>query len=303
MLNSCGIWYAGADSNWTIFDETQAVFDTNWAFNVLEPTTNGNPGWHQVTPGNLFFNYTLIDNPLLNNNPSAVFFLTKTWEFGVYDVAHGGVWYSQGDSKWTIYNEDNLGTLQLNSSYNYFIPDAGSTFFKHVATSDNYITVIDHPLLNGNPNARILVLHDYTNSPGQMGYINSEIGVWYDGNNWTIYTEDTSPLFIGATFNVLVMNESSIFIGDNGKSAEKMTAFPNPAGDQLSLNFALDQPESLSIQVYNSIGRRVKTIGPINYPAGVQTVKLDVTEFPLGNYVCNLLSERHSQVVKFSVFR
>lgn len=303
MVNSCGLWFYSTNSNWTIFDETETGFNVDWAFYVIKPTHNGTAGSHVVTSGNLFYNFTLIDDPLLNNNPLAVFFISKTWELGVYDLAHVGIWYSESDGKWTIYNEDNTGTLQLNSTYNYFIPDVGTTFFKHVAASDNYITYLDHPLLNGNPYARMLVVHDYTNATGQMGYINSELGVWYDGSHWTIYTEDTSPLFIGATFNVLIMGESNTAIGQNRDGRGKVEVFPNPAKEQITIGFDLAESGMLSIDVYNSFGQHIQTVGPKECQRGHQTLQLDISGYTNGNYYCKIRSADNSLVTKFTVVK
>jgi hypothetical protein len=120
MPNSNGLWYTG--SEWSIFDETWAEMDTNLAFNVLNPKQNGTSFIHTVTPANLIMNWSLIDHPLLNGHPEAVFFISKSWGFNAYELAHTGIWYSQSASKWSIYNEDGATALELNSTYNIFIP-------------------------------------------------------------------------------------------------------------------------------------------------------------------------------------
>ncbi|MCX6283929.1 MAG: hypothetical protein NTW31_06830, partial [Bacteroidetes bacterium] len=202
MLHSNGLWFTGSD--WSIFDENRVSMDTNFAYNVLNCKQHGTAFIHTVTAGNSLLNWSIIDNPSLNGKPNAVFFITKTWYNGIYDTAHVGIWYDPSVSKWTVYNENNAMTLALNSTYNIFVPDAGTSFFKQVATDSYYITYIDNPLTNLNPNAKIFVVHDYTNNAGSQGYVNDEIGVWYDGSQWTIYNENPlDSLFTGATFNVL----------------------------------------------------------------------------------------------------
>lgn len=232
MLPSHGLWYDG--SEWSIFNETGASIDTNLAFNVLNPQTNGISFTHTVTVANSSWNVSYIDNAALNNTPSAVFFISKTWENGVYDTAHVGIWYDATEGKWSVFNE-NGNPLQVNSTYNIFIPDAATSFYKHTATSNYYITYLDNPLLNGNPDARIFIVHDLTNDPATEGYINDELGVWYDGSGWTIYNENIDTLFNGATFNVLIIRNTPVGIANNAADAGKIIVTPNPAKDNITV--------------------------------------------------------------------
>lgn len=38
-------------------------------------------------------------------------------------------------------------------------------------------------------------------------YLNKPIGVWWNGTNWTIFTQDSSPMPVGVTFNVMVVKQ------------------------------------------------------------------------------------------------
>lgn len=67
-------------------------------------------------------------------------------------------------------------------------------------------TIIYNPVCDGNPNAILLVTHNYnfdTNSSGQ--YNSKLVGVFYDGAHWQIYNEDGSTMALGRAFNVLVV--------------------------------------------------------------------------------------------------
>ena len=282
MKKSCGLWYTG--TNWSIFDETRVAMDTNYAFNVLNATTNGTGFTHTVTGSNLFGNYSTIDNPTLNGHPESVFFITKTWSNGVYDTAHVGVWYNTGAGVWTIYNEaGTASTLQLNSTYNIFVPNPGTSFIKQVATSNNYTTTIDDARLNGNPNARIYAVHDYTNDAATIGYVNDEIGVWYDGSNWTVYTESISDLFTGATFNVLIAYDAIPGIAGNKEITSNLKVFPNPAKDKLGvlLNTKLSK-ENVTYRLVSTDGRTIfekHGIGDMN-----GQISFDVHDLSAGLY-------------------
>ena len=234
MTKSCGLWYTGAE--WSIFDETQQTMNTEFAFNVLNANENGVGFTHTVTVENLYQNYSKIDNPILNGHPEKIFFINKTWANGVYDTAHVGVWYDAIDGQWTIYNEAGFPSfLELNSTYNVFVPNDGTSCFKQVANDVSYICTIDDPRLNGKENARIYAVHDYTTNGGAPGYINDELGVWYDGTFWTVYTENYTSLFIGAAFNVLIASDGSTGLPDIKEESSKLKVFPNPAKDKLEV--------------------------------------------------------------------
>lgn len=66
-------------------------------------------------------------------------------------------------------------------------------------TIENY-TVLDHPDLNGNPDAILIVT--------EGGGSGSPVGVWYDGTNWTIYNENLAAMPARVSFTVLVVEPS-----------------------------------------------------------------------------------------------
>ena len=77
----------------------------------------------------------------------------------------------------------------------------------HIATSGNITsnwTVISDPLLDGEPDAVIMVTANWSPPGGSNVYNDSEIGVWYDGEQWGIYNQDLAAMPEGAAFNVYV---------------------------------------------------------------------------------------------------
>ena len=80
------------------------------------------------------------------------------------------------------------------------------TAFVHVATEAGYITTISNPLTDGDPNAILIVTHNY-NPPEAPGgnLLNKAYSVYYDGSHWTIYLDDQTTVIAGAAFNVLVI--------------------------------------------------------------------------------------------------
>ena len=92
---------------------------------------------------------------------------------------------------------------------------AQDRIYVHTATVSNTsgnVTYIDHPDLNGNPNAGLVFVHTYNPGGGSGTYNNKVTGLWYNGGNsrWAIYNEDASALTIGSSYNVYIANSSNV---------------------------------------------------------------------------------------------
>ncbi len=179
------------------------------------PNSNSIPGdyfIHKATTSNSVDNYTLIDYPLLNNNPDAIMLVTQNQSpdaFGGSLNNHPlGVWYSSDYRKWAVFNEDVTPITDI-SAFNIMIPDSSTNAFVHTAETGNIVfnsTFIDNPHSNGNPNAIILVTQNWNPGGGPGVFNNHNIGVWYNttNNKWAIFNEDTQLMPVGASFNVII---------------------------------------------------------------------------------------------------
>ena len=139
----------------------------------------------------------IIDNPLINNNPNLILIVTPDYGTnGPYFTGAFSVYY-YGD-KWIINTPLPTG-IPENTKFNVLAVPRGPNAFVHTArTSSRNYTEIDHPLLNGNPNAKFLVTKaSFRNT--------NEIGVIYvpSISKWTIMNLDRSS-FIENSFNILV---------------------------------------------------------------------------------------------------
>lgn len=197
-------------------------------------TSSGRHFIHVATTSNSTSNWTTIDNQYTNNNPEAKIFITHNYKgsgTGIYNNHASGLWYN--GTKWTIFSED-ITTIPENSSYNVLVADeSNSTVFQHSADSSNTIlnwTVLHHPDLDGNPDARIMVTQILIDTSGDV-YNNSEIGVWYDGSHWAVFNQDLSNMPIGASFNILILDEknSILHVAVSGSIVGSTTKIDNPA--------------------------------------------------------------------------
>jgi len=80
-----------------------------------------------------------------------------------------------------------------------------------------------------------------------------------------------------------------------------ITVYPNPATDQVTLNFQLDKGLSVSVNVYDEVGRVVYTQAEQQMQAGAQTITIPTSKLANGNYFVKLVSEGVAQVERFSV--
>ena len=104
-----GVWYSSSREKWTIFNEDTSAMPVNAAFNVEVLPEAGPVFKHVATSANINSNYTLIDNALTNDNPSAIILVTQNLNEGgaQYNNAPIGVWYYSYVGQWGIFNEDN----------------------------------------------------------------------------------------------------------------------------------------------------------------------------------------------------
>jgi len=164
---------------------------------------------HQAVSTNISRNWTVITNPLTDGNPNAILLVTPVWG-GRYPPAvlsiynHPiGVWYT--GTKWAIFNQD-LAAMSFYADFNVQVLNACPSVFVHRANTSSNITTIDHPLANNNPNALLFVTQNWNPGGGGGVYNNHRIGVYYNGNRWTIFNQDSVAMPAGASFNVAIRN-------------------------------------------------------------------------------------------------
>lgn len=105
----------------------------------------------------------------------------------------------------------------------------------HRATSENIVrnsTYIDDPSVNGNPDAILLVTQIW--EPGVDVADAHPVGVWYDANRggrWAIFNQDLAPMPEGATFSVVVLENSeqaSIHRAKPANTVDNVTYLSHP---------------------------------------------------------------------------
>jgi hypothetical protein len=189
---------------------------------------------HSATAANNIGTGTIINHPLLNNNPSAVFFITHSLAGDgtvSYNPHTSGIHYYTSQNKWIIYNDDATPML-LGSSYNVLIPGTESDTVEVVADGANYYYIIDDPKLNNKPNLNPILTHRHTT------YSNLNYGVYYTSvlNKWGIFCEDGTT-HIPASEIFFILAKPS----ETGYNADMSFRF-SPTTDNFSNGTLIDHP-------------------------------------------------------------
>lgn len=208
-----GVYYH--NSRWRIFNQDMSAMPVNAGFNVLVIAGNQTAYTHIHTSSNAGYDETYLDHPQANGNPDALIFTTQNWEpHSIYNNRTNAVSYESQSAEWVIRNYAfEFDPMNTNAAFNVLIADDNEAF-THVATDSNtggYITTIDHPDLNNNPDAVAFVTMDWQENGINANLHN--IGVYYAADRWRIFNQDFAPLPDNATFNVLVPKKSERILG------------------------------------------------------------------------------------------
>jgi hypothetical protein len=76
---------------------------------------------HRATLENISENSTYLDNPLTNDNPEVILYVTQNWNpggsSGIYNSHPIGVWYDASRERWAIFNQDR-GAMPDGAAFN-----------------------------------------------------------------------------------------------------------------------------------------------------------------------------------------
>lgn len=265
-----GLYYDGV--KWYIYNQDYTDFIPNSSFFVYIPSDDKGAQF-TVTSSNLNDGYADLDYVELNNNPNAV--VATNPIFTNYYNKNVGVWYT--GSKWSLYNE-NATYLEIGQKFMVVFPETDETKHLHISSASNTydnITKIDHPLLNNNPNAKFVFMHNW----GESGHdynitYDKVVGAWYDGSRWCLFNQDATTFPSNIAFNIII-DGSSMGIEEAEMISSK--AYPNPMINEVTI-----ESKNLinEIQVFNILGKEV-----LKSSQKSKQVKLDVSSLTSGSYL------------------
>ncbi len=204
--------YSTERQQWYIWNQDIASMTSNATFHVLVAAAGPNAFVHTATAGNIAADTTYIDSPLTNDNPNAMILVTPTWG-GVNNPHLIGAWYQNSTGRWGIFNLDR-SAMPVGADFNVLVLPTDRPAFVHRSTAANVagaVTYLDHPALNGHPNAIPFVFHNTRPGGGAYAVDNHPIGVWYSTTRgrWAVTQLDVTTMPVGVAFNVLVPSVDS----------------------------------------------------------------------------------------------
>jgi len=231
-----GVYYDEIEERWSIYNEDGADLTEGAGFHVLI-LEDGEAGTiHVSNEVNTTANWTDISFGGIYQLTTARVFATHVynpWEMsGSLHPYNVGVFYDDPD--WAVYNEGEY-LMALGVGFNIAGGVPTPNAYLHVANGGNTslnTTVLNHPDLNDNPRAWVLVSHNWSPglpptvtgtdgegiATGDGVYLDASIGVFYSSGlgRWLIFDEagKGGSIPLDAAFNVLVDAHPSIYIDD-----------------------------------------------------------------------------------------
>ncbi|WP_035603349.1 hypothetical protein [Haloferula sp. BvORR071] len=207
-----GFQYNSTLGRWQIQNEDNASIALNETFNILlAPGAKRMPvNPLTVGEGNIAYFPTIAKNKphnlLLANHLISI---GNGFE-GVRLTDPFSTFYWAGNGNWSIYTDNNadMKAVAFNIADVTTLKVAGTPVSFLVTSNAGNVAsnqvAINNPLTTGKPNAVVFARHLYSNEASPT-YMTKEVGVWYNGVTWKIYTEDQSAMPINEAFVVTVI--------------------------------------------------------------------------------------------------
>lgn len=110
--------------------------------------------------------------------------------------------------------------------------------------------------------------------------------------------------FILATLLVLIMGTTALAHEPGSELREpflkEFSTYPNPTQGNLTISFsALDASKSLTLKIYNLIGKELYTesFSPFT---GIREVKFNLSQYPKGMYMIEISDGKNSRIKRVS---
>lgn len=143
-----------------------------------------------------------------------------------------------------------------------------------------------------------IVVFNQENASSNFGWEKQANNAWIDMNtSWgSTYNANLSiyPILVGTT---------ATGVSNVSNDLTLLASFPNPAVNEVSINFGLNQSSKISIEVYDVTGKLVSTTKLDQLEAGNHTSKLDVSHLMPGVYLYAVKSNTATLYSKFSLVK
>jgi hypothetical protein len=117
--------------------------------------------------------------------------------------------------------------------------------------------------------------------------------IYFNKNDTKINLNDVQ-IAIDSALNNFVASNTDL------ESTFRFNIFPNPAQDQLTVNYYLNKNEEITFEIIDLLGKKVKSLVVFN-SSGNNTIDLDISELPSANYVLQFHTSEVTESLKFTI--
>jgi hypothetical protein len=111
----------------------------------------------------------------------------------------------------------------------------------------------------------------------------------------SVISVDLAPLSINS---IILKSNATAVNPDLKKNTFKASVYPNPATDQVHLDFSLPERGRVKFDLYSGNGQLIKTISNSVFESGNQSTSFDLNNTSSGIYWIKLTTKKDSQTLK-----
>ncbi len=193
--------------------KTTIIFAVIYSIALFTIGTYGQDFTLTTSAKNIISSRASIGRPGLDGNPHAIIVATPLGDADKYNPHPLGAWYYK--DKWNIFNTDHV-VMPVNLRYKIeYWPTPDENHFLHILTPGNIGddgSYLDHPLLNGHPNASFKILQNYTPDDRAGYYLNAnEAKAGYNpaSRKWYIANVNGKRLYPGTAYSVAIFSDGT----------------------------------------------------------------------------------------------
>lgn len=90
-------------------------------------------------------------------------------------------------------------------------------------------------------------------------------------------------------------------VADLSNQISSVTSYPNPSSALTSVSYSLESPGDVKIEIYNLIGKNIKTVFSGNEGIGDHKITFDSSSLDNGIYLVKIITGRTEKTIKLSV--
>jgi photosystem II stability/assembly factor-like uncharacterized protein len=225
-----------------------------------------------------------------NGYSYSVFFVNDTLGYATFSGMEGPPCFNYA----SFLRTTDAGTTW--TSIDYPCEGAGMLFFPTAK--------IGYSLGGGNPSPGIHIISKTTDGGITWNYTNYPLSTTYDTTNdggRNIFCTDSNTCYIITNVGVIIKTTNgggAVGINESHIENETLKIYPNPATNQITIEFDLAETKNIFIEIKNVLGQTVQTISN-SFSQGTNKIEIDVSNFSEGIYFVQLQSGNKIVYQKF----